>query len=215
MDGYGGDATCNYVTLSNVPKHWGSIYWTCLFQVSIRESGSHPRSFPANLSIAVLWIWVSVAGDAVVFFSGEKNGARSGLAAGRFTGLYPGSHAYQPNQRYTPFFCAANGFLKLFIGVTYLSQSFGGLADGGGHFDRFGQWVGGGPDAQQFCFAAGVTMLLSALPVAFCALVSPATQLSGGLSSRAEQDLHLRSTSSCNVLEAFPSRRRRVCAPCV
>lgn len=38
MEGYGGDPSCNYVTLSNVPKHWGSVYWTCLFQVSICET---------------------------------------------------------------------------------------------------------------------------------------------------------------------------------
>lgn len=171
MEGYGGDPSCNYVTLSNVPKHWGSVYWTCLFQVSICEMLRTLGKLTLTSSV-VLWIWVSIAGDAVVFFSTEKNSARSGLAAGRFTGLYPGAHAYGANQRYTPFFCAANGFLKLFIGVTYMSQSFGGLADGAGHFDTFGQWVGGGADAQKFCFAAGVTLLLSALPVAFCALVS-------------------------------------------
>ncbi|WVQ80453.1 hypothetical protein IAT38_002558 [Cryptococcus sp. DSM 104549] len=113
--GYSGEAGCGYVGYTNAPKHLGSAVWMLLFQVSI--------IILATLVIASDLAWRTSSYNAwggrwiSAFYAG-------GITEGA---MHPGLF----------FYVAANAFLKGFIVVLYMNQSFYGMRGNTSHESPF------------------------------------------------------------------------------
>ncbi|RXK39102.1 hypothetical protein M231_03607 [Tremella mesenterica] len=110
--GYIGGSTCGFVEYTNAPKHLGSILWTLAYQVSI--------IIFALMAIASDFAWRNASYNKY----GQKF-VQSFYAEGIMTGE-------RDKKTRLPFYVVANAWLKFFITILYMQQTFYGLR-GGSH----------------------------------------------------------------------------------
>ncbi|WVQ76363.1 hypothetical protein IAR50_006028 [Cryptococcus sp. DSM 104548] len=111
--GYTGEAGCGYIDYTNAPKHTGSAVWMLLYQLSI--------IILCTLVVASDLAWRASSYNAwggrwinTFYAGGVTNGPRNDAG-----GLF--------------FYVAANAWLKTFIVVLYMNQSFYGMRGNTSH----------------------------------------------------------------------------------
>ncbi|OCF38629.1 hypothetical protein I317_07598 [Kwoniella heveanensis CBS 569] len=113
--GYQGENGCGYVIFTNAPKHMGSAVWMLLYQLSI-----------------IILLTLVLASDLAWRASGYNQWGGRWISAFYAGGLVDGEH--NPGLFY---YVVANAFLKAFIVILYMNQSFYGMRGHTSHESPF------------------------------------------------------------------------------